>query len=231
MPMGDGPNDAGLSRHHLIRRLRGEPAPPGHRLHRPLPGARVGRRRRRSRRRCGALDDLVQLGQGPLRRLLQLRRLAPDEGARASRSGAGYQRFVTQQIHYSLQARDAEYELVPSRSTRASASSSGARSPAACCRASTAAASRARRARATSRTGASRRSATRTSSTTSSTRWSRSPRSHGGLAGAGRARLAARPPGRRLGRHRRAHRRAARRQPRRGRPACSATRSAHASTS
>ena len=41
--MGDGPNDAGLSRHHIIsgceaslRRLR-------HRPHRPLPGARVGR--------------------------------------------------------------------------------------------------------------------------------------------------------------------------------------------
>ena len=63
MPMGDGPNDAGLSRHHLIaaceaslRRLR-------HRPHRPLPGARVGRRRRRSRRRSSALDDLVRAGK------------------------------------------------------------------------------------------------------------------------------------------------------------------------
>ena len=43
MAMGDGPNDAGLSRHHLIARLRGEPAAPRHRPHRPLPGARVGR--------------------------------------------------------------------------------------------------------------------------------------------------------------------------------------------
>ena len=63
MPMGDGPNDAGLSRHHLIaaceaslRRLR-------HRPHRPLPGARVGRPRRRSRRRSSALDTLVQPGK------------------------------------------------------------------------------------------------------------------------------------------------------------------------
>ena len=42
-PMGDGANDAGLSRHHLIRGLRGQPAPPRDRPHRPLPGPRMGR--------------------------------------------------------------------------------------------------------------------------------------------------------------------------------------------
>ena len=60
------------------------------------------------------------------------------------RARTATQRFVSQQIYYSLQARDAEYELVPGwPSTRASASSSGARWPAACCPASTAAASEA----------------------------------------------------------------------------------------
>ena len=52
-------------------------------------------------------------GQGPLRRLLELRRLAADEGARRSPTGTACARFVSQQIHYSLQAREAEYELVP----------------------------------------------------------------------------------------------------------------------
>ena len=62
------------------------------------------------------------------------------------------------------------------RSTRGSASWSGARSPAACSPASTGAATSRRRAPASSPTGASRRSATRRSSTTSSKCWSASPR-------------------------------------------------------
>ena len=111
MPMGDGPNDAGLSRHHIIRG-RGQPSAAGHRLHRPLPGARVGRAHaaggdaRRARRRwCSS-------GQGALRRRLQLHRLAADEGARRRRP-PWPPRFVSQQIYYSLQAREAENELVP----------------------------------------------------------------------------------------------------------------------
>ena len=40
---GAGPNDVGSSRYHLIARGRGEPAPPGHRLHRSLPAARLRR--------------------------------------------------------------------------------------------------------------------------------------------------------------------------------------------
>ncbi len=63
------------------RGLRGQPAPAADRSHRPLPGARVGRpdaaggdaRRARAPR---------AERQGPLRRLLELRRLAGDEGAR-----------------------------------------------------------------------------------------------------------------------------------------------------
>ena len=43
MSMGDGPNDAGLSRHHIIRGAEGSSAPAWYRLHRPLPSTRVGR--------------------------------------------------------------------------------------------------------------------------------------------------------------------------------------------
>ena len=38
-----GPNDVGSSRHHLIRAVEAQPAPARHRLHRPLPAARLRR--------------------------------------------------------------------------------------------------------------------------------------------------------------------------------------------
>jgi aryl-alcohol dehydrogenase-like predicted oxidoreductase len=111
MPVGDGPNDAGLSRHHVIR------------------GCEASLRR---------LDtdhiDLYQVhewdGQTPLDETLG----ALDSLVRSGKvryvgasNYAGWQlmkalgvadrnhlpRFVSQQIYYSLQARDAEYELVP----------------------------------------------------------------------------------------------------------------------
>ncbi len=50
--------------------------------------------------------------QGALYRLLQLLRLAHHEGARRCRTQS-HQRFVSQQIHYTLESRDAENELVP----------------------------------------------------------------------------------------------------------------------
>ena len=40
---GAGPNDVGSSRHHLLQAVRGQPAPARHRLHRPLPAARLRR--------------------------------------------------------------------------------------------------------------------------------------------------------------------------------------------
>src|SRR5690349_17198750 len=111
MPMGGGPNDAGLSRHHLIRACEA------------------------SLRRLGTDHiDLYQVhewdGQTPLEETLQ----ALDDLQRAGKiryagcsNYAGWQlskalgvserlglaRFVSQQVYYSLQARDAEYELVP----------------------------------------------------------------------------------------------------------------------
>jgi len=111
MAMGDGPNDAGLSRHHLIRACEA------------------------SLRRLGTDHiDLYQVhewdGQTPLEETLE----ALDDLQRAGKiryagcsNYAGWQlskalgiserrgfvRFASQQIYYSLQSRDAEYELVP----------------------------------------------------------------------------------------------------------------------
>jgi aryl-alcohol dehydrogenase-like predicted oxidoreductase len=111
MPMGDGPNEAGLSRHHLIRSCEA------------------------SLRRLGVDHiDLFQVhewdGATPLEETLD----ALDHLVRSGKvryigcsnyagwhlmkalsisDRRGLQRFVSQQIYYSLQARDAEYELVP----------------------------------------------------------------------------------------------------------------------
>ncbi len=111
MTMGEGPNDAGLSRQHLIKACEA------------------------SLKRLGTdWIDLYQLhewdGQTPLEETLR----ALDDLVRAGKvryvgcsNYAGWQlmkalgiaerrgleRFVSQQIHYTLEAREAEYELVP----------------------------------------------------------------------------------------------------------------------
>jgi aryl-alcohol dehydrogenase-like predicted oxidoreductase len=111
MPMGDGPNDAGLSRHHLIRECEAS-----------LRRLRVDH------------IDLYQVhewdGQTPLEETLEALDTLVRSGkvryvgasnyagwqlmkALATSDRHGYQRFVGHQIHYSLQAREAEYELVP----------------------------------------------------------------------------------------------------------------------
>jgi aryl-alcohol dehydrogenase-like predicted oxidoreductase len=110
-PMGEGPNDAGLSRRHLISACEA------------------------SLRRLGTdYIDLYQVhewdGLTPLEETLE----ALDALVRSGKvryvgcsnySGwqmskalgisdrLGYQRFVSQQVYYSLQARDVEYEIVP----------------------------------------------------------------------------------------------------------------------
>jgi aryl-alcohol dehydrogenase-like predicted oxidoreductase len=111
MEMGDGPNDAGLSRHHLIASCEA------------------------SLQRMG-IDhiDLFQVhewdGQTPLEETLSaLDTLVRDGKVRyvgcsnysawhvmkalGVSESRGFERFVSQQIHYTLQAREAEYELVP----------------------------------------------------------------------------------------------------------------------
>jgi aryl-alcohol dehydrogenase-like predicted oxidoreductase len=109
--MGDGPNDAGLSRHHLIRACEA------------------------SLRRLGTdYIDLFQVhewdGHTPLEETLSALDHLVNAGKVRYIGCSNYsawhimkalgiserknlQRFVSQQIHYSLQARDAEYELVP----------------------------------------------------------------------------------------------------------------------
>jgi aryl-alcohol dehydrogenase-like predicted oxidoreductase len=111
MPMGDGPNDSGLSRHHIISGCEA------------------------SLRRLGTdYIDLYQLhewdGQTPLEETLQALDLLVASGkvryvgasnyaswqlmkALGTAGRLGLPRFVSQQIYYSLQAREAEYELIP----------------------------------------------------------------------------------------------------------------------
>src|SRR3954466_1304843 len=111
MPMGEGPNDAGLSRHHLIRSCEASLRRLGtdyidlYQVH-EWDGATP------LEETLDALDHLVRSGKvryvgcsnyagWHLRKALGIS------------ERRGLQRFVSQQIYYSLQARDAEYELVP----------------------------------------------------------------------------------------------------------------------
>ncbi|HEY8729717.1 MAG TPA: aldo/keto reductase [Acidothermaceae bacterium] len=111
MPMGDGPNDAGLSRHHIVRACEA------------------------SLRRLGSeYIDLYQVhewdGQTPLEETMRaLDDLVTSGKVRyiGASNYAGWQlmkalgvaerehlsRFASQQIYYSLAGRDAERELVP----------------------------------------------------------------------------------------------------------------------
>jgi aryl-alcohol dehydrogenase-like predicted oxidoreductase len=111
MAMGPGPNDAGLSRHHIVSGCEA------------------------SLRRLGTDHiDLYQVhewdGVTPLEETLEALDSLVTAGkiryvGASNYSGwqlmkalgiadrLGYERFVSQQIYYSLQARDAEYELVP----------------------------------------------------------------------------------------------------------------------
>jgi aryl-alcohol dehydrogenase-like predicted oxidoreductase len=111
-PLGQGPNDAGLSRHHLIRACEA------------------------SLRRLGTDHiDLYQVhewdGETPLEETLDALDTLVHQGkiryvgcsnyaawqlmkALGTSERLGLQRFVSQQIYYSLIGREAEYELVPS---------------------------------------------------------------------------------------------------------------------
>jgi len=111
MPMGGGPNDAGLSRHHIIRgaeaslRRLGTDYIDLYQVHEwdgqtPLEET------------LSALDALVQAGKvryiGASNYAAWHLMKALGISERTSLSG-----FTSQQIYYSLQARDAETELVP----------------------------------------------------------------------------------------------------------------------
>jgi aryl-alcohol dehydrogenase-like predicted oxidoreductase len=111
MPMGEGPNDAGLSRHHLIaeceaslRRLRTD--------HIDLYQVHEWDGQTPLAETLQALDDLVRAGKV---RYVGCSNYAGWQLMKALgiAEQRGLVRFVSQQIHYTLQAREAEYELVP----------------------------------------------------------------------------------------------------------------------
>jgi aryl-alcohol dehydrogenase-like predicted oxidoreductase len=111
MPMGDGPNDAGLSRQHLIeaceaslRRLRSD--------HIDLYQVHEWDGHTPLEETLEALDTLVRVGKV---RYVGCSNYTGWQLLKALgvSDRHDYQRFVSEQIYYSLQARDAEYELVP----------------------------------------------------------------------------------------------------------------------
>jgi len=111
MPMGDGPNDAGLSRHHLIRACEASLR----RLdtdHIDLYQVHEWDGVTPLEETLSALDHLVSSGKV---RYVGCSNYAGWHVMKALgiSEQRGLQRFVSQQIYYSLQARDAEYELVP----------------------------------------------------------------------------------------------------------------------
>src|SRR3954470_21289329 len=109
--MGPGPNDGGLSRHHIVRaceaslrRLRTD--------HIDLYQVHEWDGQTPLEETIAALDDLVRSGKV---RYVGASNYAAWQLMKALGVAErdGRQRFVSQQIHYTLQAREAEYELVP----------------------------------------------------------------------------------------------------------------------
>ncbi|GAB3601680.1 aldo/keto reductase [Microbacterium tumbae] len=111
MSMGDGPNDSGLSRAHIIaqceaslRRLQTD--------HIDLYQTHEWDGITPLEETLSAFDALIASGKV---RYIGCSNYAGWQLMKAlgTSSTHGYQRFVSQQIHYSLQAREAEYELLP----------------------------------------------------------------------------------------------------------------------
>ncbi|RAJ32095.1 aryl-alcohol dehydrogenase-like predicted oxidoreductase [Kitasatospora sp. SolWspMP-SS2h] len=111
MPTGTGPNDAGLSRHHLIEACEGSLRRLGT-DHIDLYQVHAWDGCTPLEETLRALDDLVRAGK------VRYVGCSNYSGwhlmkALATADRLGTARFVSQQIHYSLQARDAENELLP----------------------------------------------------------------------------------------------------------------------
>jgi aryl-alcohol dehydrogenase-like predicted oxidoreductase len=111
MPMGRGPNDAGLSRHHVIsgceaslRRLGTD--------HIDLYQVHEWDGHTPLEETLGALDLLVSSGKV---RYIGVSNYAAWQLMKAlwTADRDGLPRFVSQQIYYSLHGREAEYELIP----------------------------------------------------------------------------------------------------------------------
>jgi aryl-alcohol dehydrogenase-like predicted oxidoreductase len=111
MPMGSGPNDAGLSRHHVIsgceaslRRLNTD--------HVDLYQVHEWDGQTPLEETLSALDTLVEQGKV---RYIGCSNYAAWQLMKAlgTSDRFGYERFVSQQVYYSLQNRDIESEIVP----------------------------------------------------------------------------------------------------------------------
>jgi aryl-alcohol dehydrogenase-like predicted oxidoreductase len=111
MPMGEGPNDAGLSRHHIVRAAEASLRRLGT-DHIDLYQVHEWDGQTPLEETLSALDDLVRAGKV---RYVGASNYAGWQLMKALGVAAahGYEPFVSQQIYYSLQARDAESELVP----------------------------------------------------------------------------------------------------------------------
>ena len=110
-PMGDGPNDGGLSRHHIVRgceaslRRLGTDHLDLYQLHEwdgLTPVEEI----------AGALDHLVSSGKV---RYVGVSNFSAWHVMKliAATERLGSPRIAAQQLHYTLQAREAEYELLP----------------------------------------------------------------------------------------------------------------------
>jgi aryl-alcohol dehydrogenase-like predicted oxidoreductase len=110
-PMGPGPNDVGLSRHHLTRACEASLKRLGV-DHIDLYQVHEWDGQTPVEETMAALDSLVRSGKVGYIGVSNFTgwQLMKALGA-ADRAGGA--RFVSQQIHYSLEAREAEYELVP----------------------------------------------------------------------------------------------------------------------
>jgi aryl-alcohol dehydrogenase-like predicted oxidoreductase len=111
MAVGDGPNDAGLSRHYLIRAVE-DSLRRLHTDHIDLYQVHEWDGKTPLEETLDALDTLVRdgkiryIGSSNYSAWQLMKALSISERR-------GLQRFISQQIHYTLQAREAEYELVP----------------------------------------------------------------------------------------------------------------------
>jgi aryl-alcohol dehydrogenase-like predicted oxidoreductase len=111
MPMGDGPNDAGLSRHHVVRAAEASLRRLGT-DHIDLYQVHEWDGQTPLEETLSALDDLVRSGKV---RYIGASNYAAWQLMKAlgTSDARGYQRFVSQQVHYTLHSRHIEDELVP----------------------------------------------------------------------------------------------------------------------
>jgi aryl-alcohol dehydrogenase-like predicted oxidoreductase len=111
MAMGDGPNDAGLSRHHIVRAAEASLRRLGT-DHLDLYQVHEWDGRTPLEETLSALEHLLQSGKV---RYVGSSNYAGWQLMKALGVAErhGYQPFVSEQIYYSLQSRDAEDELVP----------------------------------------------------------------------------------------------------------------------